>query len=207
MWCTDENLAQHCKRPEITTYNHLRSDLTRPGWVRHVEQAFSPGLPPACPHMRQCVCGPIVGTGPPVKLYSSPVWSLTTALGWSTTAAKVSMMTEQITHFLLESCLYFLRYSALRCSVSKEQRLWEEVCGFSAAFCILHTCEVEVEHTRSRSWWVKIRATRVNTHVPPSSWRGFRGYLRDIKSNGALPGKTRNGMQSRKAFTQISIYR
>lgn len=133
--------------------------------VRYVQKAFSPGLPPACPHMWQCVCGPIVGNQPVVKLYSSPVWSLTTALGWSTTAAKSSMMTEQITQFLLESYLYFLLYSTLRRSLSKERRLREEACGFSAA---LYTWGAEVEHTRSRSWWVQIRGTRVNTHVSPA---------------------------------------
>lgn len=119
-------------------------------------------------HVAVCVCGPIVGNQPVVKPYSSPVWSQTTALGWSTTAAKSSMMTEQITHFLLESYLCFLLYSTLRCSVSKDRRLLQEACGFSAAFYILHTWGAEVEHTRSRSWWVKIRGTRVNTHVSPA---------------------------------------
>lgn len=118
--------------------------------------------------MWQCVCGPTVSTQPAVKPCSSPVWSLTTALGWSSTAAKFSTMTEQITHFLLESYLCFLCCSALRRLVRKDQRLREEACGFSLAFYILHTRGAEVEHTRSRSWWVKIRGTRVNTHVCPA---------------------------------------
>lgn len=96
-------------------------------------------------------------------------------------------MTEQITQFLLESYLYFLLYSTLRRSLSKERRLREEACGF------LQPCTLE--ERRQNTLAPGADECKLEEHVLIRMFlllpERFRGYLRDIKSSGALPGKTR----------------